>query len=62
MALSKNRLGTAIKDAIALLTDEQKSDIEVVWQAIAECIIDEFVDNGVVTTDVDGTDYSGEIS
>lgn len=62
MALSKNRLGTAIKDAIALLTDEQKSDIEVVWQAIAECIIDEFTENGVVTIDVDGTDYSGYIS
>lgn len=62
MALSKDRLGTAIKTAIGLLTDEQKSDIELVWQAIAECVIDEFVDNGVVTTDVDGTDYTGDIS
>lgn len=62
MALSKNRLGTAIKTAIGLLTDEQKSDIELVWQAIAECIIDEFVENGVVTTEVDGTDYTGDIS
>ena len=62
MALNKNRLGTAIKDAIALLTNEQKSDIEIVWQAIAGCIIDEFTDNGVVTIDVDGTDYTGKIS
>lgn len=62
MALSKNRLGTAIKDAIALLSDEQKSDIEVVWRAIAECIIDEFTDNGVVTIEIEGDTYTGEIS
>lgn len=62
MALNKDRLGTAIKTAIALLTDEQKSDIEIVWQAIAECIIDEFVDNGVVTIEIEGDTYTGEIS
>jgi len=62
MALSKNRLGTAIKDAIALLSDEQKSDIEIVWQAIAECIINEFMTNGVVTIEIEGDTYTGDIS
>jgi hypothetical protein len=62
MALDKDRLGTAIKNAIDAMTTLQKSDIEYVWQAISECFINEFTTNGVVTTDVDGTDYTGEIS
>ena len=62
MALDKDRLGTNIKNAIDDLTSEQKDDIEVVWQLIAQMIITEFTTNGVVTTDVDGTDYTGEIT
>jgi len=52
MALSGNTLGTAIKDAIGLLTDEQKANLETVWQTIGGVIVDHITANAVVSTTV----------
>ena len=55
--LSNTRLGTAIKDRIKALTGidltaAEESDMEVLWQDIADEIIKEITTNAVVVTTV----------
>ena len=55
MAMNGNTLGTAIKNAIDGLTQEQKEDLETVWQAVASQILSHITSNAEVATAVTGT-------
>jgi len=55
MALNGNALGTAIKEALEDLTDDELMNPEKGWQTIATKIIEHLQTSGVVSTTGTGT-------
>lgn len=65
MALNKVTMATNVVEkliAAGITPSDEKAETIVIWTEICDGIISELTTNGVVTTDVDGTDYTGAIT